>query len=130
MDGLSQWFTYKSTSARKDTSISPLSVAQAEDVRDAFAKGIYARLFGWVNGKINRSIHRPEVRKQLILLDFDLRAFLSRNFALKLWKNYRLECWTFLALKIQIWGISERQQNLHIHTYNSNFILTVSNSCA
>eukprot|EP00118_Oscarella_pearsei_P021084 m.234434 g.234434 ORF g.234434 m.234434 type:complete len:2256 (+) comp40110_c0_seq18:209-6976(+) len=59
-EGLRQWFTFKSTSAKKDTSISPLSVSKAEDVRNAFAKGIYARLFTWVNEKINRSIFRPE----------------------------------------------------------------------
>ncbi|XP_062513709.1 unconventional myosin-VIIa-like isoform X2 [Corticium candelabrum] len=58
--GLKQWFTYRSTSAHKDTSVSPLSMKQAEDVRDAFAKGLYSRLFQWITDKINWSIYRPE----------------------------------------------------------------------
>ena len=37
-----------------------MSRQQAVDVRDAFSKGIYGRLFVWVVSKINQAIYHPD----------------------------------------------------------------------
>lgn len=41
--------------------ISPLSAAVACNVRDAFVKGIYGRLFIWIVKKLNEAIYKPPV---------------------------------------------------------------------
>lgn len=40
--------------------VSTLNTNQSRDVRDAFAKGIYGRLFVHIVKKINSAIHRQE----------------------------------------------------------------------
>uniref|UniRef100_A0A8C8DVY8 Myosin VIIAa n=1 Tax=Oryzias sinensis TaxID=183150 RepID=A0A8C8DVY8_9TELE len=44
---------------RGETVSTPLSIEQALDVRDAFVKGIYGRLFVWIVEKINAAIYKP-----------------------------------------------------------------------
>ena len=42
--------------------VSPISASAAQDVCDAFVKGIYGRVFVWIVQKINRTIYKPPVR--------------------------------------------------------------------
>lgn len=46
--------------AHGDTVVSNMSVYQSKDVRDAFVKGIYGRMFIWIVNKINSAIHKPK----------------------------------------------------------------------
>lgn len=46
--------------AHGDTVVSNMSVDQSKDVRDAFVKGIYGRMFIWIVNKINSAIHKPK----------------------------------------------------------------------
>ncbi|XP_077987827.1 myosin-VIIa-like [Glandiceps talaboti] len=52
--------TTRSTFAQGETIISPMSRTQAMDVRDAFVKGIYGRMFVWLVEKINIAIFTPK----------------------------------------------------------------------
>ena len=42
--------------------MSPISGSAAQDVCDAFVKGIYGRVFVWIVQKINKTIYKPPVR--------------------------------------------------------------------
>ena len=42
--------------------VSTLNTNQSKDIRDAFAKGIYGRLFVYIVKKINNAIYKPDVR--------------------------------------------------------------------
>uniref|UniRef100_A0A8C7L5K1 Myosin VIIA n=1 Tax=Oncorhynchus kisutch TaxID=8019 RepID=A0A8C7L5K1_ONCKI len=65
----------------------PLSMEQGLDVRNAFVKGIYGRLFVWIVDKINAAIFRPPscesniVRRSIGLLDiFGFENFTVNSF--------------------------------------------------
>ncbi|XP_034033568.1 unconventional myosin-VIIa [Thalassophryne amazonica] len=65
----------------------PLSVQQGLDVRDAFVKGIYGRLFVWIVDKINAAIYRlpscqtNAIRRSIGLLDiFGFENFIVNSF--------------------------------------------------
>ena len=55
-------FTSRSTFARGEMIYSPVSAAKAVDIRDAFVKGIYRRVFVWIVNKINTAIFTQLVR--------------------------------------------------------------------
>lgn len=57
--------TNRSTFARGEVIVSPIRADQAADVRDAFAKGIYGRVFVWIVGKINQAVYKPIVSHQM-----------------------------------------------------------------
>ncbi|KAI3378798.1 hypothetical protein SNEBB_000798 [Seison nebaliae] len=59
VDDLSQSLTHKTIFTGTDSVTSPLRVDQAMDVRDAFVKGIYGKMFIWIIDKINEAIYRP-----------------------------------------------------------------------
>ncbi|TMS14150.1 Unconventional myosin-VIIa, partial [Larimichthys crocea] len=67
--------TTRTLITRGESVTTPLSVDQGLDVRDAFVKGIYGRLFVWIVDKINAAICRPPscessiVRRSIGLLD-------------------------------------------------------------
>ena len=44
------------SSGRKSLYSVPLSTTQASQSRDAIAKMVYARLFGWLVGRVNESL--------------------------------------------------------------------------
>ncbi|KAF3705828.1 Unconventional myosin-VIIa [Channa argus] len=50
--------TTRTLITRGESVATPLSVEQGLDVRDAFVKGIYGRLFVWIVDKINAAIYR------------------------------------------------------------------------
>uniref|UniRef100_UPI00358E24F8 unconventional myosin-VIIa-like n=1 Tax=Myxine glutinosa TaxID=7769 RepID=UPI00358E24F8 len=73
--------------ARGETVTTPLNREQALDVRDAFVKGIYGRMFVWIVEKINAAIYRPLpndpkfVRRSIGLLDiFGFENFQVNSF--------------------------------------------------
>ncbi|XP_060255484.1 unconventional myosin-VIIa isoform X3 [Ovis aries] len=79
--------TSRTLITRGETVSTPLSKEQALDVRDAFVKGIYGRLFVWIVDKINAAIYKPpsqEVknsRRSIGLLDiFGFENFAVNSF--------------------------------------------------
>lgn len=54
--------TTRTIFAHGDTVVSTMSASQSIDVRDAFVKGIYGRMFVWIVNKINAAIHRPPIK--------------------------------------------------------------------
>ncbi|XP_037396056.1 myosin VIIAa isoform X1 [Pygocentrus nattereri] len=79
--------TSRTIITRGETVSTPLSMEQALDVRDAFVKGIYGRLFVWIVEKINAAIYKPPshdlkaVRRSIGLLDiFGFENFTVNSF--------------------------------------------------
>lgn len=58
---LIQSLTHRTTFAHGEVIVTPLSAEQALDVRDAFVKGIYGRVFIWIVNKINLVIYKEPV---------------------------------------------------------------------
>ena len=66
--------------ARHITSLSaqvhtPLSVDQANYVRDAFAKGVYERLFKWIVNQLNTSLRPVTQSDKCVLGILDIYGF-------------------------------------------------------
>lgn len=55
--------TTRTIFAYGDTVVSTMSTLQAQDVKDAFAKGIYGRLFLFIVNRINKSIHEKQLEQ-------------------------------------------------------------------
>ncbi|XP_055971810.1 unconventional myosin-VIIa isoform X1 [Sorex fumeus] len=79
--------TSRTLITRGETVSTPLSREQALDVRDAFVKGIYGRLFVWIVDKINAAIYKPpsqevqNFRRSIGLLDiFGFENFTVNSF--------------------------------------------------
>ncbi|XP_051512450.1 unconventional myosin-VIIa isoform X1 [Myxocyprinus asiaticus] len=79
--------TSRTIITRGETVSTPLSMEQALDVRDAFVKAIYGRLFVWIVEKINAAIYKPPslelkaVRRSIGLLDiFGFENFTVNSF--------------------------------------------------
>ncbi|KAM4846695.1 unconventional myosin-VIIa isoform 1-T1 [Thomomys bottae] len=79
--------TSRTLITRGETVSTPLSREQALDVRDAFVKGIYGRLFVWIVDKINAAIYKPpsqemkNCRRSIGLLDiFGFENFAVNSF--------------------------------------------------
>uniref|UniRef100_A0AAQ5ZCV3 Myosin VIIAb n=1 Tax=Amphiprion ocellaris TaxID=80972 RepID=A0AAQ5ZCV3_AMPOC len=79
--------TTRTLITRGESVATPLNVEQGLDVRDAFVKGIYGRLFVWIVEKINAAIFRPPssetniIRKSIGLLDiFGFENFIVNSF--------------------------------------------------
>ena len=63
-DGLEMALCTKSTITRGERIVSPLSASSAQDVCDAFVKGIYGKQFIWIVEKVNQVIFQPKVRNR------------------------------------------------------------------
>uniref|UniRef100_A0A673L3P1 Unconventional myosin-VIIa-like n=1 Tax=Sinocyclocheilus rhinocerous TaxID=307959 RepID=A0A673L3P1_9TELE len=79
--------TTRTLITRGESVSTPLSVEQGLDVRDAFVKGIYGRLFVWIVDKINAATYRAPsrenktVRRSIGLLDiFGFENFTINSF--------------------------------------------------
>lgn len=59
-DHLIEALTTRTIFAHGDTVVSKMSAPQSLDVRDAFVKGIYGRMFIWIVNKINSAIYKPK----------------------------------------------------------------------
>ncbi|PFX22115.1 unconventional myosin-VIIa-like isoform X2 [Stylophora pistillata] len=85
-DNLIEAFTSRSTFARGEMIFSPVSAVKAVDIRDAFVKGIYGRIFVWIVNKINAAIFtdkldQPAFRSSIGVLDiFGFENFNSNSF--------------------------------------------------
>eukprot|EP00111_Clytia_hemisphaerica_P007095 TCONS_00020609-protein len=70
--------TNRSTFARGEVIVSPIRAEQSLDVRDAFAKGIYGRVFIWIVGKINQAVYKPtDTKRRLSIGVLDIFGFES-----------------------------------------------------
>ena len=79
--------TSKTIFAQGESVVSTLNTNQSKDIRDAFAKGIYGRLFVYIVKKINNAIFKPDLigrsgdRSAIGILDifgfenFDMNSF-------------------------------------------------------
>ncbi|XP_038844411.1 unconventional myosin-VIIa-like [Salvelinus namaycush] len=79
--------TTRTLITRGENVSTPLSMEQGLDVRDAFVKGIYGRMFVWIVDKINAAIFRPPsceskiIRRSIGLLDiFGFENFIVNSF--------------------------------------------------
>lgn len=53
--------TTRTIFTRGDSVTSTMGIAASVDVRDAFVKGIYGRMFVWIVDKINKAIYTPKI---------------------------------------------------------------------
>lgn len=67
--------TKKTFFAHGETVISTLSKSQAIDVRDAFVKGVYGRLFILIVKKINNAIYKPKTTMRSAIGVLDIFGF-------------------------------------------------------
>ncbi|CAF3514389.1 unnamed protein product [Rotaria sp. Silwood1] len=84
-NGLRDGLLKRTIFAHGEAVITPLSQEQAFDVRDAFVKGIYGKMFIWIVEKINSAIFKPKdpsaYRKSLGILDiFGFENFQQNSF--------------------------------------------------
>ncbi|XP_046402414.1 myosin-VIIa-like isoform X2 [Ischnura elegans] len=67
--------TMKTIFAQGEAVVSRLSKEQSADVRDAFVKGIYGRLFVLIVSKINNAIYKPKASSQNAIGVLDIFGF-------------------------------------------------------
>jgi hypothetical protein len=69
--------------ARNERVVTPLSIDQALDARDAFAKALYNALFSWLVSRINQIVYKGTKRTAAIsILDiFGFEDFKVRQYA-------------------------------------------------
>ncbi|XP_064639535.1 myosin-VIIa-like isoform X2 [Lineus longissimus] len=85
-DDLIEALTTKTIFTRGDSVTSTLSANNSLDVRDAFVKGVYGRMFVWIVDKINTAIYKPKkeskkTRKSIGVLDiFGFENFDKNSF--------------------------------------------------
>ncbi|KAJ0182072.1 hypothetical protein K1T71_002794 [Dendrolimus kikuchii] len=75
MQSLIDALTRKTLFAHGETVISTLSKTQSVDIRDAFVKGIYGRLFVTIVRKINAAIYRPKSTMRTAIGVLDIFGF-------------------------------------------------------
>ena len=89
-DQLQEALTSRSTFARGEVIVTRLSATDAVDVRDAFVKAIYGRVFIFIVDRINMAIYKPQgdkTRKRFSIGVLDIFGF--ENFAVNRW-GFRL----------------------------------------
>ncbi|XP_047987944.1 myosin-VIIa isoform X1 [Leguminivora glycinivorella] len=72
---LIQALTRKTLFAHGETVVSTLSKTQSVDIRDAFVKGIYGRLFVTIVKKINAAIYKPKATTRTAIGVLDIFGF-------------------------------------------------------
>ncbi|XP_049851037.1 unconventional myosin-XV isoform X4 [Schistocerca gregaria] len=82
VDGIKRSLTTKTTEARGERVFTPLSIDQALDARDAFAKALYSTLFSWLVSRINQIVFKGTKRTAAIsILDiFGFEDFKENSF--------------------------------------------------
>ncbi|XP_046447605.1 myosin-VIIa-like isoform X1 [Daphnia pulex] len=78
--------TTKTIFAQGDSVVSRLSKVQAVDVRDAFAKGIYGRLFIWIVTKLNCAIRKSDEMDTSSIGVLDIFGF--ENFSINSFEQF------------------------------------------
>ncbi|KAK2490594.1 hypothetical protein MC885_014914 [Smutsia gigantea] len=110
--------TSRTLITRGETVSTPLSREQALDVRDAFVKGIYGRLFVWIVDKINAAIYKPpsqdmkNSRRSIGLLDI----FGFENFAVN---SFEQLCINFANEHLQQFFVRHGTDTTMLHKLNS-----------
>ena len=71
---LNSCLTTRTIYTRGESVQTQMNTENAMDVRDAFVKGVYGRMFIWIVGKINTAIYKPKaggrhVRTNIGVLD-------------------------------------------------------------
>jgi myosin-5 len=61
---LRKWLTHRSIQTGREVFTKPMTVEEAQRARDALAKHIYARIFGWVVDHINASLAPNATRRK------------------------------------------------------------------
>uniref|UniRef100_A0A6B2EBK9 Putative myosin class ii heavy chain n=1 Tax=Phlebotomus kandelakii TaxID=1109342 RepID=A0A6B2EBK9_9DIPT len=92
-EGLLRSLTTRITEARAERLHTPLSIDQALDVRDAFAKALYAGLFSWLVSRINSIVHKGGTHDAQRISILDIFGFedLAENSFEQLCINYANE---------------------------------------
>ncbi|XP_039291022.1 unconventional myosin-XV [Nilaparvata lugens] len=82
VDGIKQALTTKTTEARNERLLTALSIDQALDARDAFAKALYSSLFAWLVARINHIVYKGTKKTTAIsILDiFGFEDFKENSF--------------------------------------------------
>ncbi|CAH0384305.1 unnamed protein product [Bemisia tabaci] len=82
VDGIKQALTTKTTEARNERLFTALTIDQALDARDAFAKALYSSLFTWLVARINHIVYKGTKRTSAIsILDiFGFEDFKENSF--------------------------------------------------
>lgn len=82
VDGIKQALTTKTTEARNERLLTALTIDQALDTRDAFAKALYSSLFGWLVTRINHIVYKGTKKTAAIsILDiFGFEDFKENSF--------------------------------------------------
>ncbi|KAF5306868.1 hypothetical protein FQA39_LY00098 [Lamprigera yunnana] len=91
--GMQQALTSRITEARTERVHSPLTIDQALDARDAFAKALYSALFNWLVSRVNSIVHRGGLHDAVRISLLDIFGFenLSENSFEQLCINYASE---------------------------------------
>ncbi|KAJ8956705.1 hypothetical protein NQ318_014060 [Aromia moschata] len=91
--GLQRALTSRITEARAERVYSPLSIDQALDARDAFAKALYSALFNWLVPRVNSIVQRGGLHDAARISLLDIFGFenLNENSFEQLCINYASE---------------------------------------
>ncbi|XP_055693638.1 unconventional myosin-XV isoform X1 [Lutzomyia longipalpis] len=92
-EGLMRALTTRITEARAERLHTPLSIDQALDMRDAFAKALYSGLFSWLVSRINSIVHKGGTHDAQRISILDIFGFedLAENSFEQLCINYANE---------------------------------------
>lgn len=63
---MAKWLCHTKLKTTTDTYVKPVSALSAVSSRDALAKRIYARLFGWIVGRLNAALRPSAIRHSFI----------------------------------------------------------------
>jgi myosin-15 len=77
--GLQRALTSRITEARSERVYSPLSIDQALDARDAFAKALYSALFNWLVTRVNSIVQRGGLHDAARISLLDIFGFENLN---------------------------------------------------
>lgn len=92
-EGILKSLTLRTTETRAEKLLTPLSIDQALDARDAFAKALYSGLFNWLVSRINSIIHKGGTHDAHRISILDIFGFedLTENSFEQLCINYANE---------------------------------------
>ncbi|CAG7785878.1 unnamed protein product [Allacma fusca] len=92
-DGIRRALMFKTTEARGERVVTPLSIDQSLDNRDAIAKVLYSNLFTWLVARVNRIVfNQRDTPERICILDiFGFEDFQENNSFEQLCINYANE---------------------------------------
>ncbi|RZB41182.1 unconventional myosin-XV [Asbolus verrucosus] len=96
--GLQRALTSRITEARAERVYSPLSIDQALDARDAFAKALYSALFNWLVTRVNSIVQRGGLHDAARISLLDIFGFENLNE-----NSFEQLCINFASESLQIY---------------------------